>query len=442
MRMPASPSITPVGVGTAALFLLTWLSCGALAASAGRDTLADPIAACRGPVHSEGPTSAVELVQAIDGTLVVTNVASQCIDQLTLGDGQRRYRVGRVTPELLVDDILEGSAPDALSSMATIWSWTSNAFAHYCSQGSPFLVWWERSGSLLGRIYSNSFGCCSDVNHPILSSLLEIAGIPAWIFYSDLHVAVQAGDLSTGAAYLDADHEFMLPGSLFTQDHSSYPAYYFMDYLDYRGLYTDEAVAADPGLVLNRSGVVDPEPTTLALAGGDSLWFTSEPARTSVVALPPIAPEDSVALERTSDTKLGIADLDLRSFFDGIDESTPERCAKFSIEFPYAMIDSAVIKVPRRAQVFLVDEADAASPIEPAPVQDWVLRVGEARRARMLISDEFDSWGTFRFGLRVCDVPAKRLTRARLRILFQYNDRILPSDRQSVTVEEVRGPNL
>jgi hypothetical protein len=294
---------------------------------------------------------------------------------------------------------------------------------------------------LLGRIYSNSFGCCSDVNHPILSSLLEIAGGPAWILWSDLHVAVQAGDLRTGAAYLDADHEFMLPGSIFTQDHSAYPAYYFMDYLDYRGLYTDEAVAADPGLVVNRSGVVDPNPTTLALAAGDSLWFTAEPARSRVVALPPVDPGDTVGLERTGETNLGIADLDLRSFYDGIDESTAERCAKFSIAFPYAMIDSAIIKVPRRAEVSLVDEAGVASRVEPAPVEDWVLSAGTAPRARMLISERYDSWGTFRFGLRVCNVPARRLTRGRLRVLFQYNKRIFPSDGELVTVEEVRAPS-
>jgi len=439
MRGIARISSTACG---AAVFVAMVAQAGAsFSASNGVDRLRDPVAACRGAGGSAGTLGAAVALRKSDGTIVVKNVSSGCISQVLLTDGDQRYRIGRLTPEQLVSDILEGSATGQISQIETIWRWTSNAFLHYCSQGSPFRAWWHRSGSLLSRIYSNSFGCCSDVNDPILGSLLEVAGFPAWIFYSPVHVAIQAGDEENGAAYVDADHKVLIPGSLFTQDHSAYPASYFMDYLHYSDVYTDEEVAADPGLVLRRSGVVDPQPMTLILANGDSLWFTNEPLGSLTVAFPPVSPDDSIGLERTRDTKFGIADLDLRSFFHGIDESTPERCAQFDIEFPYALIDSGLVNVPRRASVFLVDDGGMIRAVEDAPLNPRLNRPGRAASSRTLATTDYDTWGDFQLHVRVCNVPVRSLRRTRLRLLFQYNGRIFPSERDAVTIEAVSVPS-
>ena len=109
------------------------------------------------------------------------NESSAPVDQIVATDGERIYRIGSVTVEELLADIVGGDP------IRSIYNYVSSAFSHKCSNGTPLPDEFAEEG-ILERLYSYSFGCCSDVNEPIMSSLYAGAGLtrPVSLFIQEI----------------------------------------------------------------------------------------------------------------------------------------------------------------------------------------------------------------------------------------------------------------
>jgi hypothetical protein len=293
--------------------------------------------------------------------------SSHPVGQIVATDGEKTYRIGSVTVQQLLEDIIK------TDPIRDIYDYMSPAVEHRCSNGSYILDQF-RQETILNRLYSYSFGCCSDVNEPMLSSLYLAAGYEGHSFRSPHHVAIEVCDGTGVCHYADVDHDMFYEGGIdVARTLNPGVAYWFEDSKVYKEDGQLRPLAAEGEAI---------PPTVFIFNPGDYIGFTRLP-----VELPVLRGYPGEEIYAPPSTSLGVAKLSLVPYEVGrIDE-----CVSFRIRFPYVLVGASVYQ------------------------RDWTSPI------------DLPAHGRYELEFEICETdpaadPAKRL----LWLSFQYNSNIFP----------------
>jgi hypothetical protein len=247
------------------------------------------------------------------------NVSSEPVPQIVATDGEKIYRIGSVTAQELLGDIIKNDP------IRDIYDYLSPAVEHKCSNGSYFRSEFLKE-TILDRLYSYSFGCCSDVNEPMLSSLYLAAGYEGHSFRSRHHVAIEVCESPGGVChYADVDLDMFYEGGIdVARALNGGVAFWFEDSKVYKENGQLRPLAAEGEAI---------PPTVFNLNPGDYIGFTKDPVEDPVLRVYgdeiPSAPPS---------TKVGIA----RIFTAPYEVGRTGDCISYRIRFPYVLLSAAI----------------------------------------------------------------------------------------------------
>jgi hypothetical protein len=272
---------------------------------------------------SQAPAAEVTFEQAARPSyrsVFFHNVSTEPVRQVVATDGEKTYRIGSLTVQELLGDIIKNDP------IRDIYDYLSPAVEHLCSNGSYFRSEFLKE-TILDRLYSYSFGCCSDVNEPMLSSLYLAAGFEGHSFRSRHHVAIEVCESPGGVChYTDVDHDLFYEGGIDVARalHGGI-AYWFEDSIVYKD---------DDGqlLPLAVEGEEIP-PTVFNFNPGDYIGFTRDPVDEPVLRVYPGEMPSS-----PPSTRVGIA----RIFTAPYEVGRVDDCISYRIRFPYVLLSAAI----------------------------------------------------------------------------------------------------
>jgi hypothetical protein len=275
-------------------------------------------------VDVQSPPVEVMLEQArttpIYSSVYFQNVSSEPVRQIVATDGEKIYRIGSLTVQELLSDIVKNDP------IRDIYDYLSPAVEHLCSNGSYIRSEFLKE-TILDRLYSYSFGCCSDVNEPMLSSLYLAAGFEGHSFRSRHHVAIEVCESPGGVChYADVDHDLFYEGGIDVARalHGGI-AYWFEDSI----VYKDDNGQLRP---LAAEGEEIP-PTVFNLNPGDYIGFTGDPVENPVLRVYPGEMPSS-----PPSTRVGIA----RIYTAPYEVGRTGDCISYRIRFPYVLLSAAI----------------------------------------------------------------------------------------------------
>lgn len=265
--------------------------------------------------------------------LAFVNDRSVPLRQIVVTDGATTYRIGSVTVEELLADIIK------TDPIRDIYNYVAPGISHKCSNGS-YLIDEFRNEGVLQRLYSYSFGCCSDVNEPMLSSLYLAAGFEGYSYRSPLHVAIDVCDQSGSCFYADADHDLFIEGGI-DRARATHPgvAHWLADDIVYKENGVVRPLAAEGEEILPLDFIVNP---------GDWIIYSAFPVTTGVLRVYP-----GEAADVPPETAEGIAFLDLSNH----EVAKLDSCTEYEVRFPYVLL-SAV------AHELTLPASEAPEPVE------------------------------------------------------------------------------
>ena len=373
---------------------------------------------------SDQKLSKVLTLSTTSNSVTIKNTSlNSCVDNFELYDGKTKLHIGSINANHLLHDILDlgsESPKDDLSRLQRIWTWTSQGFKHLCSASVPNVAIKENE-SILSRIYSYSFGCCSDVNSPIQLALLSQAGFNVSSVASTHHESTEVTLPNNETYYVDSDLKLFLRGT-----HNDFP---------YLRTVLNSAQASDYAKTFLSSKNKDLGQFNLVLKPGDSLEFTQTPISTNKIIVSPYPQkiEDSSILKGTS---LGKAHLFLDTFYKSFYNDGNDLCNHYSIQFPYALQSMTIQGTTSSYGYIYPINNDSDKPIKVESHLDGLIdfnipsyNVDYLTNSEVKqVSDTWNyPWGQYNLKFDVCDVKKNSLSNVFIDLEFQYNNRIFPS---------------
>lgn len=310
----------------------------------------------------------VAVVEPVYRQVLFYNNTGQPVRQIVATDGDKTYRIGSVTVQELLHDIIKSDP------IRDIYDYVSPAVEHFCSNGT-YIPDEFKKATILNRLYSYSFGCCSDVNEPMLASLYVAAGYEGHVLSSALHVAIEVCDPTGNCHYADVDQDLFYDGGLdVARSLNGGIAYWFSDDKIHKQKNGElRPLAAEAEAI---------PPTEFTFSPADYIAFTTDPVQTPVMRI-----YDDLQISPVDSTRVGVAKISLSPYEVG----EVEGCMQYRMRFPYVLLSAR-----------LSDESDTSA--------------------------ELDARGRYNLEFEVCEAsgaivaPEKRV----LWLRFQYNSNIFP----------------
>jgi hypothetical protein len=272
----------------------------------------------------------------------IKNVSDKSVNLISLTDGKKHYRIGHVSIEDIVRDITTTSFSQERKSeenVKEIYKYISNAFSHKCSNGS-FLTDIRENETVLQRLYSYSFGCCTDVNQPILSTFYKVAGISAYSvtskYHSALQVCLENSCPNDSSFYVDGDMNRILKGNINELRKS--------DNL-LAGLFPDGQLYKSTEGKLPLPPVIKDGPMSFSLYPNEEIIFSLTTIRSNVVNLP--YPGDPPSIP--DGTSPGVAYLNLSNYAVG----EFGQCTDYVVNSPYVVQKAELLNAGNKETLFV-----------------------------------------------------------------------------------------
>ena len=361
------------------------------------------------------------------GDLSLTNSSKQCVDAFVLGDGKTQYYVGNFDFNGLIQSITQNQSLSELQKASKIWYWTQKNFTHRCSNGSTLTPSIDASLTLW-KIYSSSFGCCSDINWPIMADLFAHAGLQVYVLKAKRHTSTQLKLGDGSYYYADADLSSFVQGSVQT----TAPAFF-------QGIFNlrEMVGGAYPTVTYGSGGIY---PMLLQLAPGDSLVYANRSVDTQGLVSNPYENVTGTDLTQLSALQ-GTAHLDLGNMLTKNTASAQgKHCNDYLVQLPYIMNAFAFDSLPNDAVLFLgpgltqvpiTRNGDSSVPLN-VPASFSSLRPSDSPLSSQSVWNY--AWGRFAVQARVCS-SSLAANPIKATIGFQYNGLLFPQNRSEITVK-------
>ena len=292
---------------------------GPIAADAQDPTNVQTSTATKNPAIGEATPKQLETLSSY---VAFVNDGSTALRQIVATDGDKIYRIGSLTVQELLGDIVK------TDPIGDIYNYIAPAFTHKCSNGSDIPAEFKKE-SVLERLYSYSFACCSDVNEPILSSLYLAAGYTGEALRSKYHVAIEVCDHNNRCYYADGDHDVLIEGDI-DSVRAGDPDIAFW--------FADDILAKENGKLppLTELGENIP-PIEFPFHPGDLIAFSPDPVTDPVLRR---YPGDTPNIP--AQTAEGIALIDLSNYRSGWSVGNLfGQCPSYQIQFPYVLLSAS-----------------------------------------------------------------------------------------------------
>jgi hypothetical protein len=310
-------------------------------------------------------------------SIKIENNGPEIVDKYIITDGSSSILLGSFNVKDLALFIIQSGHPE-IPNYFRIYNYITAAFDHYCSNGTT-----SDKGSAISKLYSFSFGCCSDINDPVLSNLLAVSGYPVNVISSPHHVAVEINNSSP--VYLDSDYKFFIQDNISNTDYLSFSNRVFK-----LGQYENRQVTTNN---------INKDTVHFNLYTKDFVEFTSKPVSLSRLLLR--KQNSGKPFKNENHNKLAHASLNMAQF------KTLNNTYK--VNLPYFLLDGS-IKINGKGKADIFIEGDTYN-----------------KKKEINISKYINGKDSFEFTSNYDEEII-------LNITFQYNSKIHPTDFRKIEV--------
>jgi hypothetical protein len=360
--------------------------------------------------------------------LLISNDSEKKFSQIIIGNQLKKYFIGSFSVQDIIFSIYESNS-SIKSDPYPIFNYIASSFDQFCSNGSYYEYVRSRE-SVLNRIYSYSFGCCSDVNEPIAATFYNVAGYYVMQVFSNFHTALQIcsdkSKLDT-CYYVDPDHNRIINGTIFElrkrESEKDKTGYWFGlgnllgkgGTLNIHENSLDDLVSFTPSL----NQVKD---INFNLYPGDSIEFLR--ISTGLQTIYSRTPDDEQSMvNKFNYSNLGKLKINLNNYAYLFEYDYLENlyCRYFHFTSPYVFINN----------ILKIGDIEIALKTDSLFLSHLLLK---NNNFSYKYNHLFSTKALYELNLKLCMEFDKHLMNPRIESTFQYNAKVFPWDIESIEI--------